>query len=331
VNVTLSKRGSYAVRAAVCLAQAYGTGTPKKLREVSAQMSIPRTFVSQILGDLVRAGIAVSSFGRGGGHRLARPPGEISVAEVIEAAEGRLSAERCALGEGPCRWHAVCPLHETMADASTALREVLATTTLAAIAERDQAIRDGTYPSPADSRPNAAMVAAVDSMQVERPAAVVAWRLRSGNGWLSGLAAACDPDGARVPSGPRGQDWLGRTVALHLKDPVEGRDCLMIPLLWEAISASALFPRFEGELRLTGLDPERSELRISGFFRSAPGGGGQDPDLRLLSRAATVTLRSFLRRVALVLESEIPCNPHEALVHGTSGLQPSPAGDPAPA
>src|SRR5579864_5297307 len=101
MDVTLSKRGSYAAAAAICLARAYESGLPKKLREISAEMAIPRTFASQILGDLVHAGIAVSSPGRGGGHRLARPPGEVSVAEVIEAAEGPLASERCALREGP--------------------------------------------------------------------------------------------------------------------------------------------------------------------------------------------------------------------------------------
>jgi hypothetical protein len=34
--------------AAICLARAYETGLPKKLREISAEMDIPRTFVSQI-------------------------------------------------------------------------------------------------------------------------------------------------------------------------------------------------------------------------------------------------------------------------------------------
>ncbi len=48
VNVTISKRGGYAARAAICLARACETGLPKKLREISAEMDIPHTFVSQI-------------------------------------------------------------------------------------------------------------------------------------------------------------------------------------------------------------------------------------------------------------------------------------------
>jgi Rrf2 family transcriptional regulator, iron-sulfur cluster assembly transcription factor len=67
--------------------------------------------------------------------------------EVIEAAEGPLASERCALGDGPCRWQAVCPLHETMAMATASLRETLVSATLAMLAERDAAIESGTYPS----------------------------------------------------------------------------------------------------------------------------------------------------------------------------------------
>jgi Rrf2 family protein len=304
VNVTLSRRGGYAARAAVCLARAYGTGRPKKLREISAEMDIPRTFVSQILGDLVHAGIAVSSPGRTGGHRLARPPDQISMADVIEAAEGPLASERCALGDGPCRWQAVCPLHETMTMATASLREVLASATLAAVAERDAAIESGTYPVPADAHPHATAVAIADSVQVELPAAAVETRLRAGSGWLIRHAEASDQDTLRVRIGPAGPGWLGKTVAMYLGDPAQAGDGLVIPLLWEAAGPLGLFPRFEGKLMLAGLDDERCELSLSGQYRPPLGKAGQVLDDALLTRVAQATLRSLLRRIARALEEE---------------------------
>jgi len=60
------------VRSAIYLARNYGEPSPKRLREVSHEMSIPRTFVPQILGDLVQAGITSSFIGTNGGYRLAR-------------------------------------------------------------------------------------------------------------------------------------------------------------------------------------------------------------------------------------------------------------------
>lgn len=306
MNVTLSKRGSYAARAAICLARTYDTGRPRKLREISAEMDIPRTFVSQILGDLVRAGLAVSSFGRDGGHRLARPPGEITMAEVIEAAEGSLAAERCALGDGPCRWQAVCPLHETMTMATAALREVLVSATLAMVADRDAAIESGSYPVPADAHPHAASVAIADSVHIELPAGVVAQRLRAGSTWLTRHAEASDEEEPRVRVGPGGPGWLGRTVALHLGEPAGSGEQLEVPLIWEASGPLGLFPRFEGKLRLTGLDPQRCELSLSGYYRPPLGRAGQVLDEALLARVARAALRTFLRRVASGLEEEQP-------------------------
>jgi Rrf2 family protein len=304
VDVTLSKRGSYAAAAAICLARAYASGRPKKLREISAEMDIPRTFVPHILGDLVHAGIAVSSPGRGGGHRLARAPEQVSVADVIEAAEGPLATERCALGDGPCRWQDVCPMHETMTTATASLREVLASTSLAVLAERDAAIASRTYPIPADAHRHAPAIAIADSVQVELPAAAVAARLSAGTSWLTALAEACDEEEPRIRVGPGRPGWLGKTVAVHLGDAGQAGDSLVIPFIWEASGPAGIFPRFEGELRLTALDPERSEFRLAGRYRPPPGRAGQVLNDTVIMRLAQATVRSFLRRIARGLEQE---------------------------
>jgi Rrf2 family protein len=306
VNVTLSKRGSYAAAAAICLARAHASGRPKKLREISAEMAIPRTFASQILGDLVHAGIAVSAFGRDGGHRLARSPDQVSVAEVIEAAEGPLASERCALRDGPCRWHEVCPLHETMTTATASLRDVLASTTLAMLADRDAAIAHGTYPVPADSHRQAAKVAIADSVQIELPMAVIAARLSAATAWLTAVARACDQEGPQADAAPQ-------TVTVHLGQPAEANGTQLTPLIWEVAGPDGVFPRFHGELQLTALDPDRSELRASGRYRPAPGTDNHLAAEELRRRAARATLRDFLRRIASGLEHD-----HAAAASGSA-------------
>jgi DNA-binding IscR family transcriptional regulator len=82
----------------------------------------------------------------------------ISLLDVIEAGEGPLRAERCALGDGPCRWEAVCPLHETWGAATAALRDTLAGASLATLAARDEAIEAGTYPVPTNSHRRGALI-----------------------------------------------------------------------------------------------------------------------------------------------------------------------------
>lgn len=139
------------MRSSLCLARAFEAGQSRKLREIVAEMGIPSTFAPQILADLVRAGLATSRAGKEGGYRLSRSPAGISVLEVVEAAEGTLRSGRCALGEGPCRWSAVCPVHETWVTATEALRDVLASVTLADLVRRDREIEVGGHPVPADS------------------------------------------------------------------------------------------------------------------------------------------------------------------------------------
>jgi Rrf2 family iron-sulfur cluster assembly transcriptional regulator len=156
VNMTLSKRGNYVVLSAICLAWAYETGEYRKIREVVATMKVPQTFASQILAELVRAEIASSKAGKEGGYLLTRPPSEITMLEVIEAGEGPLRAERCALKDGPCHWDFVCPLHWIWGDSIDAFRESLASVTLADLVANDKALELNTFRMPAEShRPNA--------------------------------------------------------------------------------------------------------------------------------------------------------------------------------
>ncbi len=307
MNLTLSKRGDYVVRSAICLARAFGSGAPTKRHRVSAEMGVPRTFVSQILGDLVHAGLAVSSFGRDGGYRLARPPAEVSLLEVVEAGEGPLAPEACALGDGPCHWDVVCPLHESWGAASSALRRELAATSLADVAERSRAIEAGSYPVPADAHRRAVpTVSVADSVRVELAAAVVAARLRGRGSWLAPHveAAAAEGEAIRVRVGPGGPTWLGKTVAVRLSEPEEADGALIIPLVWEATGPPGLFPRFDGELRLSAVDPGRVELALAGRYRPPLGRAGQALDETVLTHVARATVRAFLRRVARTLEDE---------------------------
>lgn len=149
VDLTLTRRGDYVVRAAIALASAWdGAGAYRKIREVAEEMRLPRSYTPQLLGILAKAGVAEAKAGRAGGYRLSKPPGEISVLEVIEAAEGDLVSRRCAIRGGPCRWDDVCALHPTVAKAAEAIRATLAGTTLLEVATADRTLGAGVVASP---------------------------------------------------------------------------------------------------------------------------------------------------------------------------------------
>ena len=148
MNLTLTKRGDYAVRSAIALARAYGASRYRKIREVAGEMNLPLRYTPQILGLLVRAGLAEARAGREGGYRLVRQPAEVSLLEVVEAAEGPLRAERCTLSGGPCYWESMCAVHPALEESTQALRQSLARVTLAHVLEVDEALKTGTYAVP---------------------------------------------------------------------------------------------------------------------------------------------------------------------------------------
>ena len=144
MDLTLSRRGDYVVRAAIYLARNWdGNGAYCKIREVAEAMELPRSYTPQLLGVLAKAGLAEAKAGRVGGYRLTREPRSIAVLEVIEAAEGYLSSRRCPMRGGPCHWDDVCALHPTWAKASEAIRSTLEKTSLAEVAAVDQRLAEG--------------------------------------------------------------------------------------------------------------------------------------------------------------------------------------------
>ena len=94
-------------------------------------------------GALAAIGIAESKAGRGGGYRLRRDPETISVLEVIEAGDGPLTIDRCAMRGGPCRWDDACAFHPTWSKATDAMRASLSDTSLASVAADDARLAAG--------------------------------------------------------------------------------------------------------------------------------------------------------------------------------------------
>jgi Rrf2 family protein len=89
----LSQKARYALRALVELARADGAQLTSG--ELSARADAPRKFLEAILLELSRNHLVISRRGKFGGYVLARPPAEISFAEVIRVVEGPLALAPC--------------------------------------------------------------------------------------------------------------------------------------------------------------------------------------------------------------------------------------------
>lgn len=128
----ISAKAEYAVRAALELAAAYDVDAgPMKSDSISRAQEIPAKFLEAILLDLRRADLVRSQRGAVGGYRLARPPSEVTIANVIRAVDGPLAYVR---GERPEQVRYPGPathLAEVWVALRASIRDVLETTTLA--------------------------------------------------------------------------------------------------------------------------------------------------------------------------------------------------------
>lgn len=144
-----TRRTDYGIRALLFLAHRYPQ--PGKAAEIGEDMDIPIGFLHQVLQQLQRSRLVISRPGRTGGYALARPPETVSLRAVVEALEGPLEAQECALRGGPCHWDDVCALHWVWSGAQHALITALESATLRQLAEDDRALLEGKKPAPVNS------------------------------------------------------------------------------------------------------------------------------------------------------------------------------------
>jgi Rrf2 family protein len=138
----VSAKTDYALRAAAELARAATERSgPVKGEWISEEQGIPKKFMENILHDLKRAGIVRTRRGASGGYWLARPPEEISLADVIRAVEGPLANVRGEWPESVEYPGAAEALKEVWIAVRANLRAVLESVSLADIA-------DGSLPKP---------------------------------------------------------------------------------------------------------------------------------------------------------------------------------------
>jgi Rrf2 family protein len=127
--VRISAKVDYAVRAAVELAAA-GSDVVKGDRIAQAQ-EIPLNFLENILLDLKQAGIVSSRRGPDGGYFLLRPPDEVTIADIIRAAEGPLATVRGVRPQAVEYAGSAEPLQRVWIAVRASLRSVLEEVTLA--------------------------------------------------------------------------------------------------------------------------------------------------------------------------------------------------------
>ena len=125
----------YALYAALEMATA-ADGELVTAAQVAEKYDLPPTVLAKVIQRLVHAGLALGSRGVTGGYRLARPPAEITVLEVLEVFEGVQTLTSCALGTcdaARCGQLAQCRLRGLFDEVDSQARATFASVTLATL------------------------------------------------------------------------------------------------------------------------------------------------------------------------------------------------------
>lgn len=140
----LSTKGRYAVMAMADLA---GNAAPVAkdspmrpvaLADIALRQDISLSYLEQLFAKLRRGGLVSSVRGPGGGYRLARPAGEVRIADIIMAVDEPIAATRCKPGstKGCTKTGARCVTHDLWEELGQQIHVFLSSVSLADVVER---------------------------------------------------------------------------------------------------------------------------------------------------------------------------------------------------
>ena len=104
----LSTRSRYGTRLLLDMAQHYNQG-PIQIGDIARRQEISVKYLEQIIIPLKRAHFIETVRGPKGGHVLARPPAEFTLAEIVALLEESVSLVECTERAEICRRADTCP------------------------------------------------------------------------------------------------------------------------------------------------------------------------------------------------------------------------------
>lgn len=141
-----------------------------------------------------------------------------------------------------------------------------------------------------------------DFTYIDLPAGVVRAHLLEGpQAWLDSLAthAAAQGDALSLRLGPHGsRSALGKRIAVEVGEPVARDGATLVPLMWKATGAPALFPVFSGDLEIAAIGGAETQLSIWGRYDPPLGTLGEALDRFGLHRIAEASVRAFLQELS---------------------------------
>lgn len=129
----------YGVRALVELAMRYGEG-PVQTAAIAYRQGIPEPYLERLMSTLNKSGFVHSRRGPQGGHLLARDPQDVNLYDIMQELDGNASPLDCLTLPTDCMFADCCAQKEIWQTVEESIQQVLQSTSLAHLAERQSAL-----------------------------------------------------------------------------------------------------------------------------------------------------------------------------------------------
>ncbi len=133
----LTRQAEYAMRALLELARV-PAGEVMETAVIARRQDIPKVFLKKTIQALARAGLVETKRGAGGGIRLLKPAGQITLADAITATEGNIAFNPCLGGGENCPNAPSCRIRSAIRRGQQAFMEEMRRESLAAIVSREK-------------------------------------------------------------------------------------------------------------------------------------------------------------------------------------------------
>jgi len=118
---------------------------PVPLSDIAKRQSISLKYLEQLTSKLKKAGLITSQRGPFGGHMLAKPPGEITISDIVKSLEGTTALTECSESQEPycgvCNRAGECLSRWIWIEASKAMFERLDQITLESLINGEHSLK----------------------------------------------------------------------------------------------------------------------------------------------------------------------------------------------
>lgn len=97
---------------------------------------------------------------------------------------------------------------------------------------------------------------------------------------------------------------MAKTVRMQVGDPVRSAEETTVPIVWEATGPSGMFPKMRGKLTLAAIGPDLTQLAFRGDYEPPLGAIGRALDKVVMHRIAESSVKGFVDRIGMALESD---------------------------